>query len=154
MPTHVNIFFTHEQFEQVERFIHISAPLMYANHDTKVSPAYYDKMMVRFTGRCEHTFRIKNKPIPCGYKVLALCDNGYTHTFLPELHVDKNRELETQSRTLERKALSVTGQKALMLRKRGVGACGTVRPNAPKYLPKLRLLRTKKLAWDKKFAIT
>ena len=31
-------------------------------------------MMVRFSGRSEHTTRIKSKPIPEGYQVLFVCD--------------------------------------------------------------------------------
>lgn len=38
--------------------------------------------MVKFKGRSAHTVRIPSKPIPVGYKVLALCDAGYTIDWL------------------------------------------------------------------------
>ena len=37
-----------------------------------------DKRMIRFQGRSAHTIKMPNKPISLGYKVLALCDAGYT----------------------------------------------------------------------------
>ncbi|CAG8799588.1 912_t:CDS:2, partial [Cetraspora pellucida] len=42
-----------------------------------------NEMMIRFSGRSVHIVQIKNKPIPEGYKVLSLCESGYTYTFLP-----------------------------------------------------------------------
>jgi len=41
-----------------------------------------DKMMVCFTGRSNHTTMIKGVPIAEGYKVLALCQHGYTFSFM------------------------------------------------------------------------
>jgi hypothetical protein len=41
-----------------------------------------DEMIVRFSGRSMHTFQIKNKPTPEGYKILSLCELGYTFTFM------------------------------------------------------------------------
>ena len=43
--------------------------------------------MIRFSGRSIHTVRIKNKPTPEGFKILSLCDAGYTYTFLPTSRV-------------------------------------------------------------------
>src|SRR6185437_11485400 len=40
-----------------------------------------DEMIARFSGRSAHTVRIKNKPTPEGYKILSLCDAGYTFAF-------------------------------------------------------------------------
>ena len=37
-----------------------------------------DEIMIHFQGRSAHTIKIPNKPISLGYKVLALCDAGYT----------------------------------------------------------------------------
>ncbi|RPA90174.1 hypothetical protein L873DRAFT_1783116, partial [Choiromyces venosus 120613-1] len=37
-----------------------------------------DEMMVKFSGRSKHTVQIPSKPIPVGYKVIALCYDGYT----------------------------------------------------------------------------
>ncbi|CAG8645651.1 11423_t:CDS:2, partial [Dentiscutata erythropus] len=39
-------------------------------------------MIARFSGCSAHTFRIKNKPTPEGYKILSLCDSDYTYTFM------------------------------------------------------------------------
>ena len=38
--------------------------------------------MSKFKGRSEHTVRIPSKPISEGYKILALCDAGYTLNWL------------------------------------------------------------------------
>ena len=38
--------------------------------------------MVRFCGWSQHTLKIRNKPIKQDYKIFALCDHGYTYTFL------------------------------------------------------------------------
>jgi len=35
-------------------------------------------MMVNFIGRSTNTIRIPGRPIPVGYKILAICYNGYT----------------------------------------------------------------------------
>jgi len=40
-----------------------------------------DKMMIRFLGRSAHTIKMPNKPIGLGYKVLAVCDAGYTYNW-------------------------------------------------------------------------
>ncbi len=39
-------------------------------------------MIAKFSGRSAHTIRIKNKPIPEGYKILSLCDAGYIYAFI------------------------------------------------------------------------
>ena len=41
-----------------------------------------DEMMVRCTGRTQHTTKVKNKPIPQGYKVFALCCEGYLYDWI------------------------------------------------------------------------
>ena len=41
-----------------------------------------DEMMVRFGGRSKHTYRMPNKPITQGYRILALCWKGYTWNWL------------------------------------------------------------------------
>jgi len=46
------------------------------------TPVSIDEMMVRFTGRSEHISLIKSKPTPEGFKIIALCDKGYTFSFL------------------------------------------------------------------------
>ncbi|RPB01415.1 hypothetical protein L873DRAFT_1645790, partial [Choiromyces venosus 120613-1] len=37
-----------------------------------------DEMIVQFTGRSAYTKCIPSKPIPHGFKILALCEHGYT----------------------------------------------------------------------------
>ncbi len=41
-----------------------------------------DEIIARFSERSAYTVRIKNKPILKGYKILSLCDSGYTYTFI------------------------------------------------------------------------
>jgi hypothetical protein len=61
-----------------------------ATHIRDISKSVYipasnvsiDEMISRFSGRSSHTFRIKNKPTPQGYKILSLCDFGYTYSFI------------------------------------------------------------------------
>ncbi|KAG9061643.1 hypothetical protein KI688_007224 [Linnemannia hyalina] len=78
-------------------------PLM--SHIQDISKRYYvpqtnvavDEMIIRFVGISKHTYHIKNKPMPVGDKVLALCGAaGYTFAFLPESRVDKDKELVDQ----------------------------------------------------------
>ena len=38
--------------------------------------------MIRFCGRSAHRVKMKNKPIKQGYKVFALCSDGYTYALL------------------------------------------------------------------------
>lgn len=46
-------------------------------------------MMVRFVGRSVHTVRMSSKPIPEGFKILALCGHGYTYSFMYTSRVDQ-----------------------------------------------------------------
>jgi hypothetical protein len=69
-----------------------------ASHIRNISKKLYipasnvaiDEMIARFSGRSAHTFRIKNKPTPEGYKILSLCDSGYTYTFMFTSRVEKS----------------------------------------------------------------
>ncbi|CAG8826395.1 36521_t:CDS:1, partial [Racocetra persica] len=54
-----------------------------------------DEMIVRFSRRSAHTVRMKNKPTPEGYKIISLCDRGYTWVFLFTSRVKKNISLES-----------------------------------------------------------
>ena len=38
-----------------------------------------DEMMIWFLGRSARTIKMRNNPIGLGYKVLAVCDAGYTY---------------------------------------------------------------------------
>src|SRR5579859_7344918 len=53
-----------------------------------------DKMIARFSGRSAHTVRIKNKPTPEGYKILSLCDSGYTYTFIFTSRIQNQPEVQ------------------------------------------------------------
>ena len=53
--------------------------------------------MIRFSGRSGHTFRMKNKPTPEGYKIMSLCERGYTYTFTFESHIMTNNEVPSIS---------------------------------------------------------
>ena len=97
-PHHdIRKFMTLTRFQQIKRFLHLSPswdqhgrnffdklePLFSQLHDAfqkhyrPSSNVSIDEMMIRFTGRSHHLHIIKNKPIPRGYQVLALCDHGY-----------------------------------------------------------------------------
>lgn len=68
-------------YEKVEPFGEAlrEASRRYLVPATKVS---VDKMMIRFTGRSNHTIKIKNNQIGQGYKLFALCWYGYTYSYL------------------------------------------------------------------------
>src|SRR6266542_243201 len=53
-----------------------------------------DEMIARFSGRSAYTVRIKNKPIPEGYKILFLCDSGYTYTFIFTSRIQNQPEVQ------------------------------------------------------------
>ncbi|KAG0366399.1 hypothetical protein BGX24_003711, partial [Mortierella sp. AD032] len=141
MPRHINFGLTLMRTEQIKRYLHVSG-LPFRTASDPPSPCYYDKvqpllghiqavsmlyyvprsnvavdeMIVRFGGRSHHIFRIKSKPIPVGYKILALCDAGYTYSFLPESCVQKNLEVNDQAMSIEdRKVLSETARKVILL---------------------------------------
>ena len=52
-------------------------------------------MIIRFTGRSANTTQICGKPIPKGYKVLALYDHGYTYSFLFTSNTESFAELNS-----------------------------------------------------------
>ncbi|CAG8849179.1 531_t:CDS:1, partial [Racocetra persica] len=52
-----------------------------------------DEMIARFRGRSGYTVRIKNKPTPERYKILSLCDSGYTYCFIFTSHIESNTEI-------------------------------------------------------------
>jgi len=52
-------------------------------------------MIAHLSGHSAHTIRMKNKPTPDGYKILSLCDAGYTYTFMFTLWVEKNTGIES-----------------------------------------------------------
>ena len=159
---------------QVKRFLHISMPDDTASisrkdwwrkleplssHLRKQSQAWVlpgthlsrDEMMISFTGRSFHTVRIPSKPIPRGYKVIALCSMGYTIDWILTSRTESFAEL------IKLPDLSPTSSAVLQLchsldtckyhfiiymdngfstiplfqklRERKIGACGTTRVN-------------------------
>ena len=91
------------RYEQLKRYFHISDPrvaLEPKDWYKKVDPlasilqkryrCFYlpgtkvaiDEMVVRFSGRSNHTLKIRNKPVKEGYKIFALCSQGYTYGFI------------------------------------------------------------------------
>ena len=74
-----------------------------------------DEMMVNITGRSTHTIRLPGKPIPVGYKVLAICDSGYILNWLFTSRVDSIACLEKHPN------LAPTGSAVLQL-------CRTLNP--------------------------
>ena len=180
---------TMKRFQQIKRFLHISElytdhrpyyakvePLL--SHIRDISKKLYipssnvsvDEMMIRFSGCSTHTIRIKNKPTPEGYKVFALCDHGYTYTFLPTSRVHQNEEVQKVN------GITYTGSVVLhlalqlpywkktfnifmdnffssiplfsYLRAKNIGACGTVRSNSRKFPKELKVSKTAKIDWD------
>lgn len=183
-----------KRFQQIKRFLHISEPYAdnrpyYAkvepllSHICNISKKLYmpstnisvDEMMVRFSGRSTHTIRIKNKPTPEGYKIFALCDHGYTYTFLPTSRVYQNKEVQKVD------GITYTGSVVLhlahqlpywrktfnlfmdnyfssiplfsYLRTKNIGACGTVRSNSKKFPKELKVPKTVKMPWDSRSGV-
>ncbi|PWW73678.1 hypothetical protein C7212DRAFT_71680, partial [Tuber magnatum] len=88
-------------FQQLKRYLHISEPQeMPVSQKTwwkKLEPlssnirtcaeecflpstnVLVDKMMIQSLGHSAHMIKMPNKLIGLGYKVLAVCDSGYTH---------------------------------------------------------------------------
>ena len=53
-----------------------------------------DEMIARFSERSIHIVRIKNKPTSEGYKILSLCDAGYTYTFIFTSRIQNYQEVQ------------------------------------------------------------
>ncbi|GET62181.1 hypothetical protein RIR_e64259_A0A2I1FEC9_9GLOM [Rhizophagus irregularis DAOM 181602=DAOM 197198] len=51
-------------------------------------------MITRFSGRSAYTIRIKNKPMPEGYKILFFCDTGYTYIFIFTSKIQNQPEIQ------------------------------------------------------------
>jgi len=109
------------RYMQIKRYLHISVPPQEATFKLprkdwwqKLEPlssylqlrsqelylpatnVAVDEMMVNFTGRSTHTIRMPSKPIPVGYKILAICDTGYTLDWLYISQVDSVASLIKQ----------------------------------------------------------
>jgi len=91
------------RYQQIKRYFHLSPPdgtypraewwrkmEPLASHLRRLFEEYYlpgsnvafDEMMVLCKGRTFHTIKMPNKPIDEGYKLYALCEKGYTYSFL------------------------------------------------------------------------
>src|SRR5436305_9466172 len=126
-----------------------------------------DEMIARFSGRSAHTVRIKNKLTPEGYKILSLCDAGYTYTFIFTSRIQNQPEVQQisnlskvgcevyhlVSQLPKNKSFNIymdnyfTSIKLFQyLREKKIGACGTVRTNSANF-PQI-LKTNKKLDWD------
>ena len=95
---------TFYRFEQIKQYFHVSPPSQPNKPKSqwymKLSPLFevlrhqfrayvilgqnvsFDEMMVPYTGRSQHTLKMKNKPVSEGFKIWALCDYGYIWDFL------------------------------------------------------------------------
>lgn len=175
------------RYQQIKRYIHVSPPLVETpnyfdklepllSHIRDMSKTFYtpgtnvsvDEMMVRFYGQSAHTVRMKNKPIPEGFKILSLCDAGYTYTFLPTSRIKSVDVVTVEGLT---KTGSMVSHMVKQLphtwlsfnvfmdnyfstvalfqhfRNIGIGACGTARKQAG--IPKeLQVEKGAKLDWD------
>lgn len=184
-PLHdITRYMTQLRFGQLKRYFHI-APVTNSNTHlpryqwaSKLQPlatnlqqkfqTYFtpatnisiDEMIVRFTRRSSHTIMMRAKPIPQGYKMLALCQRGYTYAFmftsriasftnLNNLLYKGSQKLSPTSRAVFQLMMSLpfrTHRFVLYcdnyfsniplfaaLREYHIAACGTVRPNSAIY---------------------
>jgi hypothetical protein len=189
-PTHhITQYMSLFRFQQIKRFLHISLhgqnigdyyskvePLL--SHVRNISKLLYipssflsiDEMIVRFTGRSPHTFRLKGKPTPEGFKILALCDYGYTWTFLPTSRINTNKEVKkidqingtgclvlhlVEQLPFKLKAFNIFMDNYFSsiplfqhLRLMRIGACGTCQTNSAKFPKVLKVGKETKLDWD------
>src|SRR6266498_232085 len=53
-----------------------------------------DEMIARFSEKSYHTVRIKNKPTSESYKILSLCNIGYTYTFIFISRIQNQPEIQ------------------------------------------------------------
>ena len=162
-----------ERFSQIKRYLHISDPKLQLTRSEwfdKLEPLnsmvqsrcqkFYlpasnitvDEMMIRFGGRSHHTYRMPSKPITEGYKVFALCDKGYTYSWIFASRSDSfaglvlQKELTSTGSTVFQLACTLPYTSRLLyniymdnyflsqalsikLRGLGIGACGTARVN-------------------------
>jgi hypothetical protein len=116
-------------------------------------------MLAECRARCVHTVRLPSKPIPWGFKILALCDAGYTLNWLYTSRIDGIAELKPHQ------GLTPTGAAILQLcnifntnlhhvvymdnafttvpllrtlRQQGIGGCSTIHINLAEFPAKLK----------------
>ena len=129
-----------------------------------------DEMIIQFSGRSSHTVRMKNKPTPEGYKIFALCEAGYTYSFLYSSCIHSNIGINNiQGLTATASAVVHLAQ-ALPYQQHpfniymdnyfsnvplfkylcslNIGACGTVCINSSRFPPQLKVAKSTKLPWN------
>jgi len=194
----ITTFMTLRMFEQIKRFFHISEPVRslprcqwyhkllpladelqqrFQQYLRPASAVAIDEMMIRFVGRSFHTIAIPGKPIPLGYKVLALAERGYTFGYIFTSRVESFAGQNAISEYQNPIKLSPTSLAVLklclqlpyeenhftlycdnyfsniplfqVLRTFGISACGTARINSAEF-PKVLKVDKKKvtLPWD------
>lgn len=200
-PSHdISHYMSKYRFEQLKRYFHIAPTALnrslprcrwasklqpLANNLPQHFQQYFisatnisvDEMMVRFTGRSCHTIMMRAKPIPQGYKMLALCECGYTYAFMFTSSVDSFTDLNNNLYTGTQK-LSPTSRAVFQLvmslsfrffrfilycdnyfsyiplftalREYSIAACGTVRPNSANYPTLFKQVKKQKvsLPWN------
>src|SRR4051812_40126705 len=175
ISAHVRVHLTHQwtctRYPVIPLHLHISElytdnrpyyakvePLL--SHVLGISQSLYipslavavDEMVVGFCGHSAHTFRIKNKPTPEGYKIYSLCDRGYTYAALPVSRIQESKEVKkipgitatgnivlhlVHQLPYRRKTFNIYMDNFFSsiplfsyLRRKNIGACGTVRTNS------------------------
>jgi len=145
----------------------------FQKHMVPASNISVDEMMIRFTGKSIHTIKMPSKPIPEGYKVLAMAEHGYTYSFIFTSRICSFSGL--MSYYTGPLSLSPTVLQLLIplpfrihrfilycnnyfsnfplfeaLREFGIGACGTARPNSAGHPRVLAQIDKKKsrLPWN------
>lgn len=196
-PYHcISRFRSLNRFEQIKRYLHIGkqdtyklpceeffeklnplASKLRENWKKAITPSAFlslDEMMIRFTGRSSHTYLIRNKPIPVGYKLHALCDAGYCWTWIwdspvleapPPPEKADGMELSDTANQVLALALQLPWQtqwqqfqifmdnaytsiRALhILRKYGIAATGTARSNQKDYPSAHKAINREKDKW-------
>jgi hypothetical protein len=179
-----------KRFKMLKRLFHVSPPiqtrlprsqwtqklqplsdtlqLRFQQYLLPATPVAIDEMMVRFMGKSVHTTVIKGKPIPEGYKIMALCEKGYTYAFMYTSRVDSFSDLRAPVQPIANgPSISNTSRSVLqmclqlpyqhhrfvlycdnyfsniplfsILRYYGIAACGTARPTSAAYPPQLKV---------------
>ena len=113
---------------------------------------------------------MKGKPTPEGFKILALCDYGYTWTFLPSSRINANKEVKkaegingtgcsvlhlVEQLPFKQQAFNIYMDNYFSsiplfqyLQAKGIGACGTCRTNSARFPKVLKVGKDARFDWD------
>ena len=113
---------------------------------------------------------MKGKPTPEGFKILALCDYGYTWTFLPTSCITANKEVRkvdqvngtgcsvlhlVEQLPFKQQAFNIYMDNYFSsillfqyLWMKGIGACGTTRTNSARFPKELKIGKDLKFDWN------